>query len=102
MRAVVSVKGAYENVRQVGLNEGEHRTCGRREKSVLQTHKRTVTVRKWRTVVALARARRYGAMCSSAPVAEINGSLQYDPRARGVSEVPSLGFPSRETFAFCR
>jgi hypothetical protein len=86
MHGVIGAEEAYENVRQVEWHEGKHRTRGRRENIVLETHERTVAARKWRTGVACAG--RYGAMCCSAPATAAKGSLQHEPRARGVPEVP--------------
>ena len=82
VRDVVGGEEAYENVRQVEWYEGESRTHGRRENIVLETHERTVGARKGRTGVACAG--RYGAMCCSGPATAAKGSLQYEPRARGV------------------
>ena len=83
---VVGAEEVYEDVRQVERHEGEHRTRGRREDIVLETHKRTVAALKGRAGVACAG--RYGAMKWSVPTAATKGSLQYDPSTRGVPGVP--------------
>jgi hypothetical protein len=82
----VALQEAYLNVRKVEWYKGEYRTRGRRGNIVFETHERTVAARKWRTRVACAR--RYGAMYCPGPTTATKGSLQYEPRARGVPEVP--------------
>ena len=61
MHGVIGAEEAYENVRQLEWHGEVRRTCDGRENIVLETNKRTVTVRKWRTDVAGA-GRYDGAM----------------------------------------
>ena len=73
---MVSAEEVYENVRQVVGYEGEHAQNAREDRDNLE----------WGAGVAFSV--RYGAMYCTAPTTATKCPLQYEPRARGVPEVP--------------